>query len=206
MSSLAFSDWVPSSSQKRIPTIGKPVSNMASSAPLIQNNEQSSSNADPDTINALLDKMNMEQQQESMQNMRSFEPIDPPENIVKVDKSKSTPLSPVQPMYAGKAATHAQIANYKSIYNSPTELDGYYTRVSEPSRQTQQVAQFDRYMEKLNYLIHLLEQQQKEQTSGGTEEILLYCLFGVFIIFVIDAFARFGKNVGAASVRPRYKR
>jgi hypothetical protein len=150
--------------------------------------------------------MNLEQQQDSVPNMRHFEPIDPPENIVKADKTVSTPVSPVHPMYAGKAETHMQLANYKNIYTQPTELDGYYKQVSEPSRGTQQAVQFDRYMEKLNYLIHLLEQQQKEETGGGTEEFLLYCLFGVFIIFVLDAFARFGKNVGAASVRPRYKR
>ena len=220
MSSLAFSDWVPSpsaSQPKRIPTIGKPNANAPRGDAAPENNANANAfptnanananaNADPDTINALLDQMNREQQQESMSNMVRFEPIEPPENIVKANKTPSTPKSPVHPMYGGRAETQMQLANYNSVYNQPTDLDGYYKAVSQPSRGTQQSAQFDRYMEKLNYLIHLLEQQQKEQTSGGTEEILLYCLFGVFIIFVIDAFARFGKNVGAASVRPRYKR
>jgi hypothetical protein len=64
----------------------------------------------------------------------------------------------------------------------------------------------DRTLEKLNYLIHLLEQQQKEPTNNLLEDFLLYCLFGVFVIFVVDAFARYGKNIGTSSAKLRYKR
>ena len=51
----------------------------------------------------------------------------------------------------------------------------------------------DELLEKLNYMIHLLEEQQEEKTSNITEELILYLFLGVFVIFVVDSFARAGK-------------
>ena len=42
-------------------------------------------------------------------------------------------------------------------------------------------------------MIHLLEEQQHEKTENITEEFLLYTFLGVFVIFVVDSFARAGK-------------
>lgn len=53
----------------------------------------------------------------------------------------------------------------------------------------------DELMNKLNYMIHLLEEQQEIKTSNITEEIILYSFLGIFIIFVLDSFARAGKYV-----------
>jgi hypothetical protein len=50
-------------------------------------------------------------------------------------------------------------------------------------------------IEKLNYMINLLEEQKDEKTGHVTEEIILYSFLGVFIIFIIDSFARAGKYV-----------
>ena len=50
-------------------------------------------------------------------------------------------------------------------------------------------------MEKLNYMIHLLENQEKEKTDNVTEEFILYTFLGVFVIFVLDSFTRNGKYV-----------
>ena len=51
----------------------------------------------------------------------------------------------------------------------------------------------DALMTKLNYMIHLLEEQQDEKTDNVTEELVLYLFLGVFVIFVVDSFARAGK-------------
>ena len=51
----------------------------------------------------------------------------------------------------------------------------------------------NKVMEKINYMIHLLEEQQNEKTNNLTEEFILYTFLGVFIIFVVDSFARSGK-------------
>ena len=50
-------------------------------------------------------------------------------------------------------------------------------------------------IEKLNYMIHLLEEQQDERTNNVTEEVILYCFLGVFMIFIVDSFTRVGKYV-----------
>lgn len=50
-------------------------------------------------------------------------------------------------------------------------------------------------IEKLNKIIYLLEQQEEQQTGHVTEELILYCFLGVFIIFVIDSFTKAGKYI-----------
>jgi hypothetical protein len=208
-SSLSYSEWVPSTTSKRTPTIGKPplsnVNSATNSIPtdvvnsLPTSTPAATTPSKTDKINDLLDKMNAEQHYANAESMSNFEPISPPINIIKIDKKTNAANEPVQPLYGGRAAVYS---SYKNVYNAPTELDGYYQ--SENSSKNSQ--HMDRYMEKLNYLIHLLEQQQKEQTGGSTEEFILYCLFGVFVIYIVDAFARYGKNTGISSVKPRYKR
>jgi hypothetical protein len=51
----------------------------------------------------------------------------------------------------------------------------------------------DELMKKLNYLIHLMEENKDEPNKNVTEELVLYMFLGVFTIFVIDSFARAGK-------------
>ena len=53
----------------------------------------------------------------------------------------------------------------------------------------------DVLLQKLNYMISLLEDQQDEKTNNVTEEVVLYSFLGIFIIFVVDSFARVGKYV-----------
>ena len=53
----------------------------------------------------------------------------------------------------------------------------------------------DIMMQKLDHIISLLEDQHDEKTGNVTEELVLYCFLGVFIIFIVDSFARAGKYV-----------
>jgi hypothetical protein len=50
-------------------------------------------------------------------------------------------------------------------------------------------------VEKLNYMIHLLEERQDVKTNSTIEEIIMYCFLGIFIIFIVDSFSRVGKYV-----------
>lgn len=61
------------------------------------------------------------------------------------------------------------------------------------SHTTSNVNNRDQLLEKLNYMIHLLEEQKDEKTGHVMEEIVLYSFLGVFIIFIVDSFARAGK-------------
>ena len=52
-------------------------------------------------------------------------------------------------------------------------------------------------IEKLNYIIHMLEEKKDEKTGHVIEELVLYCFLGIFIIFIVDTFAR-GSSSGVA--------
>ena len=53
----------------------------------------------------------------------------------------------------------------------------------------------DELLTKLNEVIYLLEEQQNEKSGHVTEELILYSFLGVFMIFIVDSFARVGKYV-----------
>ena len=63
---------------------------------------------------------------------------------------------------------------------------GSQSQINSPSSK-------DQLLEKLNYMIFLLEEQKDEKTGHVMEEVILYSFLGVFIIFIVDSFARAGK-------------
>jgi len=69
----------------------------------------------------------------------------------------------------------------------------YYNSLQQGNTQMGAVSDPNELMKKLNYMIHLLEEQQDEKTENVTEELILYLFLGVFVIFVVDSFARAGK-------------
>ena len=52
------------------------------------------------------------------------------------------------------------------------------------------VSSNDELLEKINYMIHMLEEQQHEKTNNITEEFILYTFLGVFVIYIVDSFSR----------------
>jgi hypothetical protein len=81
------------------------------------------------------------------------------------------------------------LPNYN--YNSQNRL--YYNQYNEGNYN--KLNNQDVLLQKLNYMINLLEEQQDEKTNNVTEEVVLYSFLGIFIIFVVDSFARVGKYV-----------
>jgi hypothetical protein len=53
----------------------------------------------------------------------------------------------------------------------------------------------NKLLSKLDYIVHLLEEQHNEKTNYITEELILYLFLGIFILFVLDSFARASKYV-----------
>ena len=43
---------------------------------------------------------------------------------------------------------------------------------------------------KLDHLIHLLEEQREFRTDTILEELILYIFFGIFIIYVVHSFTK----------------
>jgi hypothetical protein len=68
----------------------------------------------------------------------------------------------------------------------------YYTNTTYSAKPA---VEQDILLQKLNYMIHLLEEKQDEKTNNVMEEVVLYSFLGIFIIFVVDSFARVGKYV-----------
>jgi len=50
-------------------------------------------------------------------------------------------------------------------------------------------------IEKLNYIIDLLEDQQDYKTNSIFEDLILYAFLGIFVIFIVDSFAKSTKYV-----------
>jgi hypothetical protein len=50
-------------------------------------------------------------------------------------------------------------------------------------------------IEKLNYIIDMLEEQQDYKTNSILEDLILYTFLGIFIIFIVDSFSKSNKYV-----------
>ena len=50
-------------------------------------------------------------------------------------------------------------------------------------------------IEKINYIIDMLEDQKDYKTNSIFEDLILYAFLGIFVIFIVDSFARSGKYV-----------
>jgi hypothetical protein len=108
--------------------------------------------------------------------------------------------------YSANDSNLGMLSNYNNIYNgnmtpidSPSHLKPYYSKMGISSGLTpgssSSGSMDNKLLEKLNYMIHLLEEQQNEKTSNITEEFILYTFLGVFIIYIVDSFAKSGKYV-----------
>lgn len=86
------------------------------------------------------------------------------------------------------------VTSYNELESS--EINDYYkTVVPNYSINNLKDTSKDALIEKLDNILHLLEEQKDEKTGHVTEEVILYSFVGVFIIFVCDSFARVGKYV-----------
>jgi hypothetical protein len=86
-------------------------------------------------------------------------------------------------------------------YGDSKSADEYYRRIlpgykqSMPSKNNQIPTDENILLQKLNYMIYLLEEQHDERTNNVTEEVVLYSFLGVFMIFLVDTFFKGGKYV-----------
>lgn len=162
-------------------------------------------------VTDLLDKLTSSDDDDNNNKMGDFKPLSPPKINSNSDYSDDTEIKqyiPPVPKYSGGAAsanilgemknygandTHSQtLSNYNQSYsNKPIAASSpYYAKMGITGASSSGDTQL---MEKINYMIHLLEDQQHEKTANITEEFLLYTFMGVFVIFIVDSFARAGK-------------
>lgn len=108
----------------------------------------------------------------------------PPPTVIQ----RSSPFIPISPDLGNNTNTNPY-GNYKNMYD-PEAIA--YMQKSQPALSSGHTID-SKLMDKINYMIHMLEQQQNEKTSNITEEFILYTFLGVFMIFIVDSFARSGK-------------
>jgi hypothetical protein len=82
-------------------------------------------------------------------------------------------------------------SSYEEEQTPVPQQPSFYKMSNLPEVNTS--SQKEPLMEKINYMIHLLEEQQDEKTGNVTEEVILYSFLGIFIIFIVDSFYYVGK-------------
>jgi hypothetical protein len=139
-------------------------------------------------------KKTQTQQVEDDSGLASFSnsPVVP---LFKVENSPSMPKNTnINSVEAFQKPAHQQQSRGGSNYTDSYAATPYYRGLSTQSG-PQTMPQNSQLMEKLNYMIRLLEEQQKEPTQNIMEEFVLYGLLGVFMIYLVDSFARAGKYI-----------
>ena len=99
-----------------------------------------------------------------------------------------------------KGLTYSTISNDNNANNDIGSNDEYVKPfINYNSRQNEDESMIknkkDTMLEKMNYMIMLLEEQQNERTDHIMEELILYFFLGIFMIFMVDSFVRSGKYV-----------
>ena len=125
--------------------------------------------------------------------------LNSPENILKNSLRNNGNLNNnKKEAYSANNTSSTEYSNYNNVYNSSKLFSGqsnekpYYSKMSDNSND---FGDNSKLLEKINYMIHLMEEQQNEKTANITEEFILYTFLGIFVIFIVDSFARSGKYV-----------
>jgi hypothetical protein len=164
-------------------------------------------------VNQILNQMNSAQGENDGGYLADFSPPDKPMVHIKKDVQKDMRLSdqPIDPLknemnpvvhtsfktnydpyYVSQMHTQNAGSNYNSVYDPSLKLKPYYSKMGL-SNSGSVIGSQDKLLERINYMIHLLENQEYEKTANITEEFILYSFLGIFVIFVLDSFSRTAK-------------
>ena len=137
-------------------------------------------------INDLLNKITSTQVGEGL---ADFKPVSAIKDLAKEGfESPLLKMAAGIPEYGPSDIGTDNLSNYNKSYESGAILGKPYYSHSAKNAESN-----DGVMQKLNYITHILEDIQMEKTSNITEELILYTFLGVFVIFIVDSFARVGK-------------
>jgi hypothetical protein len=113
--------------------------------------------------------------------------LDKKEGMTTIANHLPKNIKPESAMFSPNNLKQENMSNFQDTYNG---------RISyQPKKTTTGLGNGDGLAEKINYMIHLLEQQQAEKTDNIMEEFVLYAMLGVFVIFTVDSFTRAGRYV-----------
>lgn len=82
---------------------------------------------------------------------------------------------------------------YNSQEHPSNQWIPYFTQTNNNQSTQLQGGEQNELLNKLNYLIHMMEQQKEKKTGHVTEELILYSFLGIFMIFIVDSFTKVSK-------------
>jgi hypothetical protein len=151
--------------------------------------DEDSRNPDIDSMIQAIHENNSNDNLANFNKMEDMEPISPPaEHRERKDENNNDNLDNNIDVEAYNNLQNTYAEDYYKQYVPP-----YFNQMSQDT--SLNTKSRDELLDKLNYMIHLLEEQQDIKSGHVTEELILYSFLGVFIIFVLDSFARAGKYV-----------
>lgn len=150
-------------------------------------------------MNTIMNKINSVNIKNAGDNLMKFTPISPPTIQQKKDND-DIQQNNIKKIYETTNLGDSY-SNYKTSYASTlSQQIEPFTQNMQQMKQMQQMQKGDvesgggnTLLEKINYAIHLLEEQQNQKTEHIMEELILYGFVGVFMIFLVDSFNRTSK-------------
>lgn len=140
---------------------------------------------DYNKVNQVMKAMNNLPSQQD--DMGDFNPIPPPQS----SGVQATIYRESAPLDDKEGLTNSNRPNLFAHTPNPTPTPNY--NIQAFTNPTPTLSDNDLLMEKINYMIHLLEEQHDEKSGSVTEEVILYSFLGIFIIFIVDSFYYVGK-------------
>ena len=144
----------------------------------------------------LVSARQLEQQEQQEQEDSDLEDYNPKKEEKEKEKEKHTDQDQQRQRNGLKRDKIVGRDSSNVIYQNPFEeqqIQNEYPIYDKPFEYTQPLSRESQLLEKLNYMIYLLEEQKDEKTGQVTEEVILYVFLGVFVLFVLDSFFKTGK-------------
>jgi len=151
-------------------------------------------------VQQLINNMNTE---DDGQHLANFKPIDYSSSGEKQQYPVVKPLYSVanpSSSNSDNAVVSNPYSSYRDVYLGDSRIGevSYFknnNKINEEREKGFPSSSSERIMEKLNRMLHILEEQQFEPTKHITEEFILYTFLGVFVIYIVDSFTRAGKYI-----------
>jgi hypothetical protein len=116
-----------------------------------------------------------------------------------MERSPSSSIERTSYNYPAYTNDDKALGNYRDVYSAQQSIPStkpYYSMMGLSNRAEGFSNGGDsKLFDKINYMIHMLENMEAEKTANITEEFVLYSFTGIFIIFVLDTFLKTGKYV-----------
>ena len=159
----------------------------------LKRNPQDDNSYDSSKVNSVLNAIHNTSSADS-NSLGDFKPLDPPVSVGVENTKINNPDSNLD--------EDIDLRDLNKTHMNEVAKEEYYKQFMPAVQQQQQQQPYypptkdnSNIMTKLNYMIHLLEEQKDERTNNVTEEVVLYSFLGVFVIFIVDSLVKVGKYV-----------